>query len=79
MYALIATVLIVEILQTVDAAPACFCLDHGMSCLSHCITDQCVNRCYQEKKMCYKNCHRSKKDATMLDELANEYMLDDSL
>ena len=81
MYAMIATVLIVGILQTVNAAPACLCMDHGISCLNGCITDTCANRCDLEKIMCYKNCRRSKKDATMFDTtmfdaLADEYMLD---
>ena len=76
---MIAAILIAEILQTADAAPGCFCMDHGRSCLNRCITDQCANKCNRQKMMCYKSCRRSKKDATMFDALADEYMLENLL
>lgn len=80
MYAMMATILVVEILQTADAGPPCLCMDFGISCLNGCITDQCANRCHVQKMMCYKNCRRSKKDATMFDALlADEDMLDNLL
>lgn len=76
MYAMIATVLMVEILQTVDAAPPCLCMDQGRLCLRRCITDKCANTCHLTKMRCYRNCARNKKDATMFDALADEDMSD---
>ena len=76
---MIATVVMLDMLQTVDAKPACFCMGFGRSCLRVCRTAKCVNTCNAEKMMCYRNCRRSKKDETMFDALADEDVLDNSL
>lgn len=80
LYAVIATVVMLDILQTADAAPACFCMDFGRSCLLLCRgSRECESGCFQAKMTCYRKCGRSKKDSTMLDALANEDMFNNSL
>jgi len=80
LYAVIATVVMLDILQTADAAPACFCMDFGRSCLVVCRgRPECERSCFQAKMTCYSKCRRSKKDSTMFDALANEDMFSNSL
>ncbi|KAL9972805.1 hypothetical protein ACROYT_G019182 [Oculina patagonica] len=76
LYATIAAILMLAVLQSADSAPACYCMDYGRSCLMQCITDECSNRCQARKMRCYQQCGLIKRNQAMFDSLADEDMSD---